>query len=506
MATQATPPAPTLPASTIATPDSSTPRNVSPSPDSPPPAAAADTLPPLPPEEAFLDTLRELEADSLAPSLVSVPDSLVRQEAASLFGRPTAAAAAATWDIDVQSYASHGRVQYWIDFYMGRARRHFEIYLSRVGRWDSLIRTRLATAGLPQDLIYLAMIESGLNPVARSRAGAVGLWQFIPGTGRRYGLAIDAWVDERRDPFLATDAAIRFLSELNARFGSLYLAAAAYNSGPGRIERGLARHDFGMLNGDERFFALAEGPYLRRETRDYVPKLIAAALLAKEPERWGFTGIERLEPLRYDSVRVRYAVGLDVLGRLADTTRAAMEELNPQLYRGVTPPDREVWVRVPIGSAERMAERLATLPPRERVTVVVHYVTRGETLSRIARQYGVSVEDIRSANGNVNPRRLQRGQRLIIPTSLTAAGRRAMSPSSGRGSGVSARAGNGGPGGAAATTGSGGTLSRRVHIVRPGETLTGIAQRFDVRLSDLLRANNLDTGSTIRPGQAVRIP
>ncbi|MBI1722399.1 MAG: LysM peptidoglycan-binding domain-containing protein [Gemmatimonadetes bacterium] len=429
-----------------------------------------------------------MAGDSAAPTVVAVAPEAVREEAASLFGRPEAAAASATWDIDVASYASHERVQYWMDFFSGRARRHFEIYLARLGRYDSMIRTRLATAGLPQDMIYLAMIESGMNQNARSRAGAVGLWQFIPGTARRYGLVVDAWVDERRDPYRATDAAIRFLTELNSRFGSLYLAAAAYNSGPGKIQRGLQRYDFGALNGDDRYFALSEGTFLRRETRDYVPKLIAAALLAKEPERWGFTGIQPWAPLRYDSVRVSFAVGLDVLGRLAGTTRDAMEEMNPYLYRAVTPPDRTVWLRVPMGAADSVAARLAALPPGERITVLVHYVSRGETLSRIARRYGVSVTDITSANRGVQARRLRSGQRLVIPTSL-----------GGRGVGAAERR-------------DGGTVGRRssrvtrmVHIVRQGETLSEIAEQFGVSVIALVRENRL-TSSRIRVGQGLRIP
>ncbi|MBI4542874.1 MAG: transglycosylase SLT domain-containing protein [Gemmatimonadetes bacterium] len=444
--------------------------------------------------------MRELVADTLAPTVVAVPPEAVREEVANLFGRPEAAAAAATWDIDVSTYASHERVQYWLDYFSRRARRHFELYLARLGRYDSMIRTRLAAAGLPQDLVYLAMIESGLNQNARSRAGAVGLWQFIPATGRRYGLTVDAWVDERRDPFLATDAAIRFLSELNNRFGSLYLAAAAYNGGPGKIVRGLARYDFGALGGDERYFALAEGSFLRRETRDYVPKLIAAALLAKEPDRWGFTGIRHWSPLRYDSVAVPFSVGLDVLGRLAGVTREVMEELNPQLVRLATPPERSTWVRLPERSADSVAAGLAVLPEEDRVTVVVHHVARGETLSRIARQYGVSVEDITSVNRGVRPRFLRLGQRLIIPTSgaqpagwrsAVARSRRSAAP---RGEATGTRRG-----GQAART-------RRVHIVRAGETLSGIAEQFGVPLSLLLRENRLTLRSRIRPGEAVRLP
>ncbi len=386
------------------------------------PRSPADRVPDsLSAEEAFLDSLRTLRPDSSAPARTAVAREEVRQEAAELLGRPQGAAAAATWDIDVTTYAAHDRVQYYMDYFTGRARWHFERYLERAGRYDSMIRTRLLAAGLPQDLIYLAMIESGFNQTVRSRAGAVGIWQFIPATGRRYGLTVDSWVDDRRDPFLATDAAIRFLSELNNRFGSLYLAAAAYNSGPGKIQRGLQRYDFGALNGDAQFFALADGTFLRRETRDYVPKLIAAALLAKEPGRYGFANLDRWTPLRYDSAEVRFAVSLDVLARVADTERDHIEEMNPRFFRGVTPPDRRVWARVPPGTADSVAARLERLPARDRVTVLVHSVVRGETLGRIAQRYRVTIAEIRAANRNLG-QYLRVGERLVIPGAVMSAG------------------------------------------------------------------------------------
>ena len=462
------------------------------------PAMLADSL-----DDAFLDSLHSLETDTTAAVHVAVPREAVRDEAASLFGRPVGTSAAATWDIDVASYATHERVQYWMDYFSGRSRWHFERYLERLGRYDSMIRTRLGAAGLPRDMIYLAMIESGFNQNARSRSGAVGLWQFMPSTGRMYGLEVGAWVDDRRDPYLATNAAVRFLSDLNNKFGSLYLAAAAYNGGPGRVQRGLRRGDFGDIeNRDQVFFAMAEGnQYFRRETRDYVPKLIAAALMAKEPERYGFTGLEVWTPLAYDSTIVGFAVGLDVLARLAGTTRDAMEELNPRFHRGVTPPDRRVWVRLPVGTADSVAARLAVLPTSERVNLVIHFVARGETLSKIARQYGVSVDDIKSAN-HLRTSRIASGQRLVIPTS----GARLRTPSAraGQTSSRSWSRTSTGPSSRQATSGPAAT--RRVHVVREGETLGAIAERFHVSLASLLRANNMTSRSVIRPGQSIRIP
>jgi membrane-bound lytic murein transglycosylase D len=472
-------------------------------------ARAADSVS----EADFLDTLRSISADSAAPPREAVSAEVVRREATELFGPPPVPTPAeATWDIDVSTYEQNDRVQAYIEFFTGRARPHFELYLSRLARYEPMIRERLRAGGLPQDLVYLALIESGMNPNAVSRSRAVGMWQFILPTGRRYGLDVDPWVDERRDPFLATDAAVRFLRELNDRFGSLYLAAAAYNSGPGKIDRGLSRYDFGALAGDDVFFALAEERFLRRETKDYVPKLIAAALIAKQPERYGFTDIVPLGPLVYDSVRVTGVVGLDVLARLSDTTQSALEDLNPQLVRRLTPPGRTVWVRVPVGRAATVPARLAAVPARERVTHLVHVVRRGETLGAIARLYHVSVADITAANRGLKPRALRIGRELVIPTSgvpsaSRGAAQAATRPASGARSAAAARSSE--PAAprtpvlaSVVPTGP----QRTVHIVRSGETLSQIAEHFGVSLTSLLEANRLTKRSIIRPGDAIRIP
>lgn len=460
-------------------------------------------------EQAFLDSLKAARPDTTAPVTVSVAPSEVRSEAAALLGRPATTVAAATWDIDVESQASHDRVQYWMSFFSGRARWHFERYLERQPRFDSIIRTRLAAAGLPQDMIYLAMIESGFNQTARSRAGAVGLWQFMPETGRRYGLAFDSWIDDRRDPYLATDAAIRFLSELNNRFGSMWLAAAAYNGGPGRVIRGLQRGDFGALNGDAVYFAMTEagGTYFRPETRDYVPKLIAAALLAKQPERYGFNNLTYWTPLVYDSIQVNDAVGMDVIARLAGVALPDIEEMNARFYRGVTPPGRSVWVRVPVGTADSVTAKLARIPQSNRVTLVWHAVGRGETLSRIARRYGVSTNDIRSAN-RLRSTTLQRGQRLLIPTGArgvraAAAAEPAPRVSSSR---TQTRPSSARAASSARTTTARVAAATRSYTVRRGDTMWSISQQHRVSLNDLMSANGMTRRSTIRPGQRIRIP
>jgi membrane-bound lytic murein transglycosylase D len=469
-------------------------------------------------EQTFLDSLHALTADSLhraalAPAAPPVAPEAVSREAVSLFGRPEGWAATTTWDIDITSYQAHKRVQYWVDFFSGRARWHMERYLERLGRYDSIVRGQLAAAGMPRDMIYLAMIESGFNQIARSRVGAVGLWQFMPSTARRYGLTVDAWVDERRDPFAATTAAIRFLAELNDRFGSWYLAAAAYDAGPGKIQRGLARGDFGALNGNDAYFAMAAGNFLRRETRDYVPKLIAAALIAKEPARYGFTNIEAWSPLHYDSVRVDNALGLNVLARLSGAAQDQIEEMNPSFFRLVTPPDRAVWVRVPRGTGDSVAARLTVLPAKDRVTYVTHLVRRGETLSKIAIDYGVRIEDIKSAS-HLRSNWLSVGQRLVVPTSLARSWRRAAGryreedPVRRRAAGISRGVARGAarPSAAPVMVSPRGTPVRRMHVVKSGESLWMIASRAHVPVEALQRANGLTPHAVLRPGQVVRIP
>ena len=326
------------------------------------------------------------------------------------------------YDIDVESYATNQRVEYYKQFFLGDARDRFTIWLGRLNRYEGMIRDRFRAAGVPGDLVYLAMIESGYSNTAVSRANAVGMWQFMARTAPGYGLTVDEWVDERRDPFKATDAAARYLSEAKERFGSWYLAAAAYNGGPSRVLRGLQRlsRQGDTVANDDTFFELSDRRWLRRETRDYVPKLIAATLISKDPLSFRFDSIPYLQPLVFDEITVPDATGLDVLAQLADTSFRALVELNPQYYRGATPPKRMSIVRLPRGSGNEVAGRYAALPPEDRVNFQQHKIKRGETLGEVAKRYGVSLNLLMAANPGVQPRRLRVGQRVVIPFSATA--------------------------------------------------------------------------------------
>ncbi|HET7789984.1 MAG TPA: LysM peptidoglycan-binding domain-containing protein [Gemmatimonadales bacterium] len=435
-------------------------------------------------------------AAPVAPAVAPVPGEEVGKEAERLFGPEGReavggnAAANPSFDIDVSSFSTNGRVLQYLEFFQTDARDRFAIWLTRLGRYEGFIRSRLRAHGLPEDMVYLTLIESGLSNTAVSHSRAVGMWQFMAGTARLYGLTVDPWVDERRDPFRATDAAARYLSDLVQRLGSVYLAAAAYDAGEGRIERGIGRlpGDVDSVS-DHTFFQLADRRYLRRETRDYVPKLIAAALIAKQPERYGFTGIEPLPPLVFDEIVVPDATGLDVVARLADTTVAAILELNPQFIRGITPPGRSVTVRVPRGRGELVAERYDSLPATDRVTFLDHFVTRGQTLSDIAKRYHVTVAMIQSANPHLRPSALRVGQRIIVPMSGRIVPQGAWSA----------------PADPEYRRMSGGTV-RASHRVQAGETASQIARRYGVTLSALLNYNGLTENSILKAGQLLKIP
>jgi membrane-bound lytic murein transglycosylase D len=329
------------------------------------------------------------------------------------------AAAGPSWDLP---NLDHPRVDHFIQVFSGRQRASFATYMSRMGRYQPMISAKLEERGMPQDLIYLAMIESGFNPRAYSHAHASGIWQFIPGTGRGFGLAINRAVDERNDPEKATDAALTYLQSLYDQFGSWYLAAAAYNGGQGRVAR-IMRQETGSVKGDdETFYRISHR--LPRETRDYVPLIIAAARIAKEPERFGFDGVEMEEALVFDTVTVGPATSLAAIARSAGTSVPEIKRLNPQLKMERTRNDMSSAVRIPAGTKVAFeanppragAQVLArATPSRPAAPATRQYrVRRGDTLGAIAQRHGTSVRAIRQANG-LRGDRIRAGAVLRIP-------------------------------------------------------------------------------------------
>lgn len=314
------------------------------------------------------------------------------------------------------------RVDRWIEFWTGPGAAEFNIFLARLERFRNVVEPELRSRGLPPSLIALPIIESGYLPSASSGVGAVGLWQFMAPTARGMGLSVGSIVDERRDPVRATPLALEFLAGLHRRFDSWFLTLAAYNAGPARIEGLLRRHAPLVASSDSLYVALR--PVLPRETRDFVPKLLAAITLASNPGRFGLSPGE-VEPFRFEEVAVPDATSVDVMARVAEVPQTLIEALNPQLLRGFTPAGESTVVRVPEGSAEVFAANYAKLPERERITFLEHRVASGETFSHIARRYGVRLDALQEANPRIEPRRLQIGQWVIVP--------RAPRPGEGRG-------------------------------------------------------------------------
>ncbi len=310
-----------------------------------------------------------------------------------------------TWDIPIEMNED---VERWLDYYTTKGRRSFEIGLARAGRYERLMRAIFRDAGLPEDLVYVPLIESGFEATAYSRARAAGLWQFVPNTASIYDLEISHWVDERLDPIAATYAAADYLGDLHREFRDWYLTFAAYNAGPGRVHGAIRRA------GSRDYWTISSRRALPRESRDYVPKLIAAALIAKQPEQYGVR--KRFKPIStFDIAYVPDATSLDVVAEAAGVPLDDILALNLHLVRGVTPPGLRYAVRLPAGTPRIFAENYGKVPPSERVRSVVHIVRRGETLGGIARTYGVTLSAIRGANDDLDPRRLMAGQRLLVP-------------------------------------------------------------------------------------------
>ncbi len=464
---------------------------------------------PLPsPTPAFVSTaapvpVSGIPTTELVARPVSLPsdDELARTVVA-VFGDSAALQAAVasadadetpSWDIDVRSYETHERVAHYVELFSNGARARFQERLSRGTRYEPMIRAKLRASGMPEDLTYLALIESGYDPNAYSRAAAVGMWQFMTGTARAVGLRVDWWIDERRDPTRSTDGAIRFLTDLQKQFGSLYLAAAAYNGGPGRVARGLSRFAGEMegSEGEDRFFALAEQDYLRAETKNYVPQIIAAALLAKLPGRYGLA-VDSLPPFAYDSVFVDAGTGLAVVADAGGATHESVRALNPAVLRGVSAPDRSSWLRVPVGLGERIGSALAAMPELERVGFHSFVVSgTSASLASLASRNGIEVRQLAAFNPGLKTARRGRlvaGQQVRVPTRATLAFARAVPDPS------IERYGGAGPV----------SLARRgVHVVRRGETLGGIARRYGLTVSRLkslngIKANRVVTGQTLR--------
>jgi len=299
-----------------------------------------------------------------------------------------------------------------IAHYQGAGRAGIRTLMQRMTRYLPLMQPVLASHELPLELIAVAMIESGLTTDAVSHAQAAGPWQFVPSTGAAYGLRQTFWVDERRDPVRSTDAAARFLKELHERFGHWYLALASYNTGGARVGRVIAS------TGTRDFWKLRHR--LSEETRNYVPRIIAVALIARHPAAFGFSHQEfsYLEPLAFEEALLEEQVGLAFAARAVGTTTARLRELNPELLRWLTPPasqEEPYRLRVPPGTARRLQKKLDKVSRAERLNAKLHRVARGDSVSRLAQRYRTHPQAIRDANRLESDRHLRLDARIVVP-------------------------------------------------------------------------------------------
>ncbi|TMA73860.1 MAG: LysM peptidoglycan-binding domain-containing protein [Deltaproteobacteria bacterium] len=400
----------------------------------------------------------------------------------------------AKYDIPVEM---NDAVVAYIRFFQTDAREHFSKWLTRSTRYIPMMRKVLEREGLPLDTVYLAMIESGFSAYAYSFAKAAGPWQFVVGTSRRYGLLTDFWVDERRDPYKSTIAASKYLKELKARFhGDWYLAWAGYNAGEGKISRAIRKEkttDFWRMMG--------RGRTLRAETKHYVPKLIAAALIAKHPERFGFH-VDYDQPRDFEEVRVPDATDLHVVAKAAGIAFEELRDLNPELRRFCTPPGGYT-LRLPQAKRESFLAEYEKLDAKDRLSFTEHRVEKGEPLGKIARAYGVTEAAILRTNGIRSYRQIKPGRMLVIPMAGASRGMLAGSQLEDRRARGRMQLRAAPPDPAPAAKRVPGTL----YTVKAGDTLWTIAAKFSTTVDKLRKLNGLSgrRARALQVGQTIAV-
>lgn len=370
-------------------------------------------------------------------------------------------------------------VQRYFHYYTHLHRGTMDGWLKRAQRYLPHIRDRFLAEGLPEDLIYLPFAESGFNPFALSRAGASGVWQFMPQTGINYGLVVDAWIDERRDPYASTEAAIKYLKKLYADFGDWSLALAAYNAGEGAIGKALEK------TGCEDYFSLcAASNDLKQETKLYVPKFLALVKIARNLEALGFAPIDwSVRPASLPTLQAKPGTDLFGLARALGMEWKAFRELNPVLRKQEAPPKRGVKVAVPghlIAKAQEYLKR-PIMVARSESGSSRHTIRPGDTWWGVAKKYGVSVKALQGANQASEKQKLQVGKKLLIP-------------------------GGGAPTGAAQADTRKWAERRANYVVRQGDTIWSIAKQFQADPASLLQTNGLSQKTTLKIGQKLFIP
>lgn len=370
------------------------------------------------------------------------------------------------------------KVAIYLDLFQNSQRKTFSRWLARSARYRPIIEKELADAGLPKDLLYLAMIESGYEQRACSSAKAVGLWQFMQPTGEQYDLKVDRYVDERRDPLKSTRAAVSYLADLYQEFNDWHLAVAAYNGGPGTIRNGLKLHNV------DNFWDLAGKEYLALETKRYVPKLIAALLIAKNPDKYGFTEIDYAVPLNPDTITVGPGMSLAAIALISDSTTPEIQALNEELRLGKTPLNTASYeVKIPESRAKLAVKNLSRLHSVVTVGYKTHKIARGDTLSKISRRYNVNTTTLLQVNG-LRRSKLVSGRKLRIPyntVSFQLLPEGSLDYKKAKGHGLV------------------------LHRVKKGDTVSKIAGLYHVPQQMIVAWNGLKNTNSIRAGQQLSL-
>ena len=396
---------------------------------------------------------------------------------------------------DLQSFdipiVFNDAVKYYVRYFTNEKKKVFGNWLRRSRRYVPIITEILRRNNMPEDLVYLAMIESGFNPKAYSPAKACGPWQFIYATGGRYGLKVNYWIDERRDPEKSTVAAAKYLRDLFNEFGHWYLAAAGYNAGERRIERAIEKHN------TNDFWELYKYNTLPQETKNYIPQLIAAAIIAKEPEKYGFGSIAFEDPIRFVGVGVPPATPVTVIAKASSLDLATVRSYNPELVRGITPPatdNYEIKLPHPINTLQ-FTERLENALESERKvrSVITYTVKKRDTLPKIAKKYGVRIEDIQLVNNCEEELQVRPGTIIAIPKfsgpSKTVVAKNLDKESGGPVSKSRIKADS-----SKEITQVKSEKTKPYHIVKRGETLAAISDKYGLDAADLKSINKLKNG------------
>ena len=374
-------------------------------------------------------------------------------------------------------------VDRWVEYFTGPGRASFSVWLSRGGRYINLFREILKEHQLPQDLAYLSLIESGFSPKARSRAGAVGPWQFMPGTARRMGLKINYYIDERRHPMKSTRAASAYLSKLYKKFGDWHLALSAYNAGEHRIARAIRRSK------RKDYWSLARTRYIPNETRNYVAKYLAGMIIAKNPEVFGFVDIDYAKSWNFKTVKLSHGASLRAISRISNVSLRTLREINAELRTSVTPPGNGYHLFLPGEKAKIFAVKLAKLTEKYLASPNGYRIQPGDTFGAIAQRFGVPLDRLLELNTHLHPRRLRVGAKILMPKAPKNLASAELNATS-----LNAKSANGT------------APVPKLHVVQEGENFWLVAEKYNIPTKELVQINAGIDPKRLRIGMQIHLP